>query len=107
MRRRLLLLAAVFAATLTPAAPAAALTVGIADNKIDMFFDPRFAASGVTSARISVGWDALSSPWQTEQLDQWLTAAHNAGVDPLISFGHSRTDRRALPTPERFLFEFR
>jgi hypothetical protein len=107
MRPRALLLAAVFAATLVPAAPAAALTVGIADNKADMFFDPRFAASGVTQARISVGWDALSSPWQTQQLDLWLNAAHNAGVDPLVSFGHSRTDRRALPTPERFLFEFR
>jgi len=107
MRRRLLLLAAVFAATLIPAAPAAALTVGIADNKVDMFFDPRFAASGVTHARISVGWDALSSPWQTEQLDRWLNLAHTAGVDPLVSFGHSRTNRRVLPTPERFLFEFR
>jgi hypothetical protein len=107
MGARFALLAAIFAAAMASAAPASALTVGIADNKIDMFFDPRFAASGVTSARISVGWDALSSPWQTEQLDQWLTAAHNAGVDPLISFGHSRTDRRALPTPERFLFEFR
>jgi hypothetical protein len=72
-----------------------------------MFFDPRFAASGVTHARISVGWDALSSPWQTEQLDRWLNLAHTAGVDPLVSFGHSRTDRRSLPTPERFLFEFR
>ena len=107
MRARFALLAAVFAAALTPAAPAAALTVGIADNKPDMFFDPRFAASGVTHARISIGWDALSSPWQTEQLDRWLNAAHAAGVDPLVSFGHSRTDRRSLPTPERFLFEFR
>ncbi len=107
MRARFALLVAVFSATLAFAAPAGALTVGIADNKADMFFDPRFAASGIEQARISVGWDALSSPWQTEQLDQWLVAARDAGVDPLVSFGHSRTDRRSLPTPERFLFEFR
>jgi hypothetical protein len=107
MRARFALLAAMFAAALAFAAPAAALTVGIADNKADMFADPRFAASGVEHARISVAWDALSSPWQTEQLDAWLSAAHRAGVTPLVSFGHSRTDRRALPTPERFLFEFR
>jgi hypothetical protein len=107
MRAPFALLVAVFSAALAFAAPAGALTVGIADNKADMFFDPRFAASGIKQARISVGWAALSSPWQTEQLDQWLTAAHNAGVEPLVSFGHSRTDRRSLPTPERFLFEFR
>jgi hypothetical protein len=107
MRARFILLVAVFSATLAFAAPAGALMVGIADNKADMFFDPRFAASGIGQARISVGWDALSSPWQTEQLDQWLIAAHNAGVEALVSFGHSRTDRRSLPTPERFLFEFR
>jgi hypothetical protein len=105
--RRISLLTAVFAAVLACAAPAGALTVGIADNKADMFFDPRFASSGVTHARISVGWDALSSPWQTEQLDHWLNAAHDAHVDPLVSFGHSRIDRRSLPTPARFLYEFR
>jgi hypothetical protein len=105
--RRTSLLVAMFAALLACAAPAGALTVGIADNKADMFFDPRFASSGVGEARISVGWDVLSSPWQTQQLDQWLTAAHNANVDALVSFGHSRTDRRSLPSPERYLYEFR
>ena len=30
-----------------------------------------------------------------------------AGVQPLVSFMHSRTDRRSLPTPERLLYEFR
>ncbi len=72
-----------------------------------MFFDPRFATSQITHARLTVGWDALSSPWQTEEIDTWMAAARGAGVDPLVSFGHSRTDRRSLPTPERFLFEFR
>ena len=72
-----------------------------------MFTDPRFALSGVSHARVTVGWDALSSPWQTEELDTWLNAARAANVAPLVSFGHSRTDRRSLPTPERFLFEFR
>src|SRR4051812_4607634 len=89
------------------AAPARALTVGIADNKPDMFADPRFGAAGIRIARLSVGWDALSSPWQLAEIDAWLGAAQAAGVEPLVSFGHSRTDRRSLPTPERFLFEFR
>jgi hypothetical protein len=100
------LIAAAVAAGLL-SAPAYALTVGIADNKPDMFADPRFAAAGIRNARLSVGWDALSSPWQVAELDAWLGAARAANVEPLVSFGHSRTARRSLPTPERYLFEFR
>jgi hypothetical protein len=109
LRSRAVLLGAL-AAALTAgaaAAPALALTVGIADNKPDMFGDPRFHAAGVRFARLSVGWDALSSPWQVAEIDAWLGAARAANVEPLVSFGHSRTDRRSVPTPERFLFEFR
>jgi hypothetical protein len=106
-RSRLLLLLTVCLGLLAMPAAAGALTVGIADNKPDMFSDVRFERSGVQHARISVGWDALSSDWQAEQIDDWMRAAHAAGVTPLVSFGHSRTDRRRLPTPERFLFEFR
>jgi hypothetical protein len=108
-RARAALAAALVAAAASAggAMPARALTVGIADNKPDMFADPRFAAAGIRIARLSVGWDALSTPWQLAELDAWLGAAQAAGVEPLVSFGHSRTDRRSLPTPERFLFEFR
>jgi hypothetical protein len=107
VRARLLLLLSALVAALAVPAAAGALTVGIADNKPDMYYDPRFERSGVEHARISVAWDALSSPWETAQLDTWLGAAHAANVTPLVSFGHSRSDRRKLPTPERFLFEFR
>jgi hypothetical protein len=105
--RLALLLAGVAAVIAGVAAPASALRIGIADNKPDMFSDARFASSGIRLARISVGWDVLSSGWQLAQLDAWLAAARAANVEPLISFGHSRLDRRAVPTPERFLFEFR
>ena len=105
--RRFLLPAACGVALGCVAAPAQALTIGIGDNKPDMFFDPRFIGSGVHFARLSIGWDALSSPWQVAELDAWLSAARAANVTPLVSFGHSRTDRRSLPTPDRFLYEFR
>ena len=98
--RPLLALSALLTA-LTFAAPAHALVVGIADNKADMFSDPRFTAAGIRTGRLSVSWDALTSPWQTQQLDLWLQSARAAGVEPLVSFGHSAIDRRALPTPER------
>jgi GNAT superfamily N-acetyltransferase len=102
-----LLLAGVTVAVACAGTPASALTIGIADNKPDMFVDPRFTGFGIGHARLSVGWDALSSGWQLAELDAWLGAAHAANVEPLISFGHSRTSRRTLPTPERYLYEFR
>ena len=99
-------LIALFAA-LAFAAPAGALTIGIADQKPDMFTDPRFLADGFQYARRAVPWDALTSPTQTAELDAWLAAARAAHVNPLLSFTHSSTDRRQLPTPERLLYEFR
>src|SRR4051794_41874322 len=44
------------------AAPARALTVGIADNKPDMFADPPFGAAGTPLPPPSVGWGGLSGP---------------------------------------------
>jgi hypothetical protein len=90
------------------AAPSAdALTIGIADQKPDMFTDLRFLASDLHYARRAIPWDTLTSPTQTAGLDAWLAAARNAHVNPLLSFTHSSTDRRRLPTPERLLYEFR
>jgi hypothetical protein len=97
----------VLVAALAVAAPASALTIGIADQKPDMFSDPRFQESGIQLARRAVAWDSLTSPGQTAALDEWLNAARAAHVDPLISFSHSSLHRRQLPTPERLLYEFR
>jgi hypothetical protein len=97
----------VLLAALAFAAPAGALTIGIGDQKPDMFSDPRFLNSGIHFARRAVAWDALTSPGQTAALDEWLDAARAAHVQPLVSFTQSSLDRRALPTPERMLYEFR
>ena len=63
-------------APLVPAPPAPLLPggvrVGIGDQKADMFTDPRFVALGVRYARLAIGWDAMTSLWQIEQLDDWL-----------------------------------
>jgi hypothetical protein len=117
--RRLALLIALLAlglssapahATVIPAqagAAASTVEVGIADQKADMFTDPRFGVLGITRARLAIGWDALSSKWQVDLLNLWLQGAQAAGVQPLISFMHSRTNRRQIPTPERLKYEFR
>jgi hypothetical protein len=97
----------VLLAALAVTAPASALTIGIGDQKPDMFSDPRFLDSGIQLARRAVAWDALTSPGQTAALDEWMNAARAAHVDPLVSFTHSSLNRRQLPTPERLLYEFR
>ncbi|MBA3328663.1 MAG: hypothetical protein H0T43_10220 [Solirubrobacterales bacterium] len=112
MALRLTLLAALLGLALAapaaaPAAPLEPVEVGIADQKADMFADERFAELGIRHARLIVGWDALDSDYQVEQIDAWLASARERDVEPLITFGHSRTERRSLPTPGRFKYEFR
>jgi hypothetical protein len=101
------ILLVVLLAALSAASSAQALTIGIADQKPDMFSDPRFLAGDLKYARRAVAWDALTSPTQTAQIDAWLQGARAAHVNPLLSFTHSSSNRRQLPTPERLLYEFR
>ncbi|HVL31252.1 MAG TPA: hypothetical protein VM299_03395 [Solirubrobacteraceae bacterium] len=104
----LLLLAAVVPASAAAATPAQAdVIVGIADQKPDMFGDPRFAELGIGHVRRAVAWDAMTSDWQVAELDEWLDAAHEAGAEPLVSFTASRTRKRSLPTPQRLKGELR
>jgi hypothetical protein len=108
MRRALLLAALALAAlAAAPAAAHGAVIVGIADQKPVMFGDSRFADLGIRHARVQVPWDVMSHPQQLAELDEWIAAADRTGVQPLISFGHSRVERRLLPSPSRYKYEFR
>ena len=82
--------------------------IGIADQKPNMFVDPRFAELGIRHARLAVGWDVLTNRRSAEELQTWLAHAQASGVEPLISFMHSRgANRHATPTPARLQYEFR
>ena len=94
------------AATLLVPASASALVIGIADQKPDMFSSPLFNSLKVQYARVAISWDAMEHPWETEEVDAWMDGAREAGVIPLVGFGHSRTDRRKLPTPSRLKYDF-
>ena len=107
MPTRLTALLVTLLATLCVTSSADALTIGIADQKPDMFSDGRFLNSDLHYARRAIPWDTLTSPTQTAALDAWLAAARAAHVNPLLSFTHSSSNRRRLPTPERLLYEFR
>ncbi len=89
-----------------PAVIAAPATVGIAEQQPSVFADPLFTATNIHDARLLVGWNGIFSPWQRDQIDAWLGAARAAGVDPLVTFGRSRTDFHQLPTPAQFAAAF-
>ena len=86
---------------------ASKLTVGIAEQQPDFFSQPLFERTEIHHARLLVGWNAMYTKWQREEADRWLSAAQAAGVTPLVSFGHSRTNRRELPSTERFARAFK
>ena len=89
-----------------PAVPVAPATVGIAEQQPSVFGDPLFGATKIHDARLLVGWNGIFSSWQRDQIDAWLNAARAAGVDPLVTFGRSRTDFHQLPTPAQFASAF-
>jgi hypothetical protein len=90
------------------AAPAGAVTIGIGDQKPDMFSDPRFVSLHLNVARRNISWDVLMSRSQTAALDQWLKAARAGRIRPLLGFDHSWTPGRhkILPTPSQFRTQF-
>ncbi|HET6506688.1 MAG TPA: hypothetical protein VFG42_07855 [Baekduia sp.] len=101
MRRLLLPLTALLAllALLAPVAAHAAVKVGIADNKADMFGDPRYQALHLGYARLDLRWDVLSDPVATAGLDAWMRGAQATGARPLITFDRSPRRPAYNPTP--------
>ena len=104
--KRLVVLLVALGALAVPSS-ANALVIGIADQKPDMFTDARFAELNINHARFTVAWDALGYYWQREEMDRWMAAAQKAGVQPLLSFGPSRIDRKNIPTPSELRYQFR
>lgn len=99
--RRLLLPLTLLAVALVPAAAHASVGIGIADNKPDMFADPRFQALHVGYARLDLRWDVLSDAGATAQLDAWMVGAKATGARPLITFDRSPQRISYNPTPQQ------
>jgi polysaccharide biosynthesis protein PslG len=101
--RPVLLFTLLVVALAAPTAHAMRLSdVGIADQKADMFSDPRFAQLGIKRARIDVAYDVLLDAGQTAALDQWMSAAQAAGVQVLVTFDRSRRAGRKSFRPDNY-----
>jgi hypothetical protein len=89
---RPLLLACLLGLAVLPAAAAHArpsLGVGIADNKPDMFSDPRFGQLGIRYVRIVVPYDAMHDYAARTRVDAWMAGALATGARPLVTFDRS------------------
>src|SRR5215218_713265 len=91
------------AAVAAPAASAQAAPhtiVGMGEQSPDLFEDARFHATGIRNARLLVPWDLVKmGGWPLAAADLWLERARRDGVEPLVSFGHSMSERRQLKLP--------
>ena len=103
--RPTLLLALLVALLVAPTAANAMLRpgdIGIADQKADMFSDPRFLELGIKRARIDLAYDVLLDSAQTAELDQWMAAAQADGVQVLVTFDRSRRPGRKSFRPDTY-----
>ena len=106
--RRSIGLALVLAALGAPAgaaapAPPPHVEVGIGDNGPDFFSDPRFLATGIRHARLTVPYDLVrAGDAQLASADAWLGRARQLGVEPLVTFAHSGRRPKYLPTVRQY-----
>jgi hypothetical protein len=94
MRSRFTILAVCALALTLPSTASAAFTVGISENQPSMFSDPLFGGVGFKEARVIVGYDVALDPagGEFQRLRDYLAGAQAAGVEPLVSFQHTRGD---------------
>jgi hypothetical protein len=95
-----------FGAVAMPAAAGAKVTVGISDQAIGFFSDPRFLDLHIREARLVVPWDVAVARGQRAELSYvtaWLNAARAANVSPLISFGDDTTMHGSVPTVHQYV----
>jgi hypothetical protein len=94
------------------AAPASApgirdgLAVGIGEQQTAMFESPEFTALGIDKARIVVSYDAVAVRFERDITDTWMAEAKAAGVEPFVTFGHSRVHPKKLPSVGEFRAAF-
>jgi hypothetical protein len=74
--------------------------VGMGEQQPDLFEDPRLRASGIRHVRLLVPWDVVKmGGWPLQATDLWLERARRDGMEPLVSFGHSWSEKRQLKLP--------
>ena len=95
--RLLIALALALVASLALAAGAGAYTIGMSDQKLGMWQDPRFAQLDIRQVRLLVSYDNVLSG-DFSRYDEWMYAAHARGADVLLTIQHHSRHPERLPT---------
>jgi hypothetical protein len=99
--RLLLLLALTLLGTLAGPDRAQAFSVGMSDQKLGMWQDPRFAQLGVSQVRLLVYYDLVLNR-DFRRYDAWMAAAHARGADVLLTINHHSADHPRLPSVAQY-----
>jgi hypothetical protein len=104
----ILVLPLLAASSASGAASSARPIVGVGEQSHLVHQDHRIAQLGIRHFRFVIGWDAMRSRWQREEMDAWLGEARRTGADVVVSFNVSRTQkRRTAPSPRVYRTQFR
>ncbi len=102
MRRPVLILLLVLAALAALPAGAHAFQIGMSDQKLGMWQDPRFERLGIRHVRLLVYYN-LVLKGDFSRYDQWMAQAHARGADVLVTINqHSSGSKTALPTIRQY-----
>ena len=95
--RILLALALAVTALFATSAGAHAFTIGISDQKLGMWQDPRFERLGIKHVRLLVAYDSVLKG-DFSRYDHWMAAAGARGADVLLTINHHSRHGKRLPT---------
>jgi hypothetical protein len=91
MRVRLLCALTAVAALFAVPTGAQALTIGMSENQPPMFSDPLFTALNVKHVRLVTAYNVMTrGDDELARVDQYLSSAQAAGIEPLVTFEHAR-----------------
>jgi hypothetical protein len=80
---------------------AGAYTIGISDQKLGMWQDPRFEQLGIKQVRLLVSYDSVLTG-DFSRYDPWMKAASLRGADVLLTINHHSRHPERLPTLSQY-----
>ena len=89
------------AAWLSVPAAANAFIIGMSDQKLGMWEDPRFEKLGIKHVRILMSWDNVLRG-DFSRYEAWMANAHLRGADVLLTIQHHSRHPKRLPTFKQY-----
>ena len=99
VRRSLFLLVTLLCLALP--AGAHAFSIGMSDQKLGMWQDPRFAELGIQQVRLLVSYNSVLKH-DFSRYDQWMEAAHARGADVLLTIDRSAGSYTRMPSLSQY-----